>query len=451
MAKNKIKFFINSIKNNQIKKFSFIKYLILFIFILFFIFEINVLKEKEDNENKIINEPFIPLDNKEYIIKNYNKSKFNLNHPRYYFQSENDKKKIFKINYSYYPYLQINNNLSYEENVMIIYNSTGILNITKFEYFYAKKENLKILFLNHIHLSMAFDKNYVDLSLISIASILNTSSSNTYIHLHILGLNFGFKEIKKIINLRTINDKVEFIFYNAKQVKYDFYPDKKERRGYGVFAKILSPQIINNTNKILILDSGDILCQKDLSEIYFYDIKNNYFGWILEKCAGNFLIYKNNFMSNNYYINTGVFLVNIPLFRKDELYKKAVFVSKSYNSFLCPDQDILITIANYKFVYFPLNYNLRLYYENTEDQFKRKKLPKIKEWLESQKYSPYKYEVKEIIDAMSDPVIIHFYGIKLYYLNNCNQYVKQWVKYAKLTGTIQNLKKKYPRPFKCII
>ena len=95
MAKNKIKFFINSIKNNQIKKFSFIKYLILFIFILFFIFEINVLKEKEDNENKIINEPFIPLDNKEYIIKNYNKSKFNLNHPRYYFQSENDKKKNF--------------------------------------------------------------------------------------------------------------------------------------------------------------------------------------------------------------------------------------------------------------------------------------------------------------------------------------------------------------------
>jgi lipopolysaccharide biosynthesis glycosyltransferase len=448
MAKNKIKFFINKIKNNHINKFF-----ILFIFIIFSIFEIVVLKEKENNENKIINEPFIPLDNKEYIIKNYNKSKFSLNHPRYYFQSEDDNKKIFKINYSYYPYLQINNNLSYEENVMIIYNSTGILNITKFEYFYTKKGGLNNLFLNHIHLSMAFDKNYMDLSLISIASILNTSSSDTYIHLHILGLNFGFKEIKKIINLRNINDKVEFIFYNAKQVEYDFYQDKKERRGYGVFAKILSPQIINNTNKILILDSGDILCQKDLSEIYFYDIKNNYFGWILENCAGNYLKWKNkdNFMSNNYYINTGVFLVNIPLFRKDELYKKAVFVSKSYDSFLCPDQDILITISNYKFAYFPLNYNLRLYYDYSKDQFKRKKLAKIKEWLESQKYSPYKYEVDEIIDAMSDPVIIHFYGIKLYYLNNCNQYVKQWVKYANITGTIHNLKKKYPRPFKCKI
>ena len=148
--------------------------------------------------------------------------------------------------------------------------------------------------------------------------------------------------------------------------------------------------------------------------------------------------------------NTGVFLVNIPLFRKDELYKKSVFFGKSYKRLLCPDQDILITLANYKFVYFPLNYNIRLYYENSEDKLKRKKVAGIKTWLKMQQYSPYKYEEHEIIEAMSDPVIIHFID-KLYYLNNCNQYVKQWVKYANLTGTIQNLKKKYSSPFKCKI
>ena len=53
---------------------------------------------------------------------------------------------------------------------------------------------------------MSFDKNYTDLSLISIASILNTSSENTFIHFHILSLNFGFNEIKKIIDLRKINN-----------------------------------------------------------------------------------------------------------------------------------------------------------------------------------------------------------------------------------------------------
>ena len=61
---------------------------------------------------------------------------------------------------------------------MKIYNSTGMLNITKLEFFYFKKEsNINILSLNHIHISMAFDKEYSDLSLVSIVSILNTSAN----------------------------------------------------------------------------------------------------------------------------------------------------------------------------------------------------------------------------------------------------------------------------------
>ena len=161
---------------------------------------------------------------------------------------------------------------------MKIYNKTGMLNITKLEYYYNnEKYNITISNLNEIHLTMAFDKNYSNLALISIASVLNSSSIDTFIHFHILGLNFGFEEIKKIIDLRKINFKVEFIFYNAKQVEYDFDRAKNERRKYGNYAKILSPQIVNNTNKILILDSGDIIVQKDLSEIFFYDIKDNYF------------------------------------------------------------------------------------------------------------------------------------------------------------------------------
>ena len=110
---------------------------------------------------------------------------------------------------------------------------------------------------------------------------------------------------------------VEFIFYNAKQVEYDFEIAKKERRGAANFARLLSPQIINNTNKVLFLDSGDIIAQKDLSEVYFYDIKDNYFGWILEICAGYYVEYKDKFASNNFHPQGGVVLINVRLFRKD--------------------------------------------------------------------------------------------------------------------------------------
>ena len=325
-----------------------------------------------------------------------------------------------------------------------------MLNITKLDYYYFEKEKeINIFGLNQIHLSMAFDNNYSDLSLISIASILNTSSSDTYIHFHILGLNFSFNEIKDIINLRKINNRVEFIFYNGKQVEYDFGQYKNETRGLGNIARILCPQLINNTNKVLFLDSGDVLCQKDLSEVYFYDIGNNYFGWILDNCAGNYLKNQDKFRTNYFHPNGGIVLVNIRLFRKDELYKKAVFVSKSYYNFSSPVQSILITIANYKFTFIPLNYNIKLFYDNEEDKLKKKEIPSIKKWLDSQRLSPYKYTFDEIIDAILDPTILHFSTGKIQFQNKCNIYVNQWINYARITGKYQILKTKYPKPFQC--
>ena len=407
--------------------------------------------KKNNIIRKVINEPILPYFKEEYSTKHYNKSHYNLTHPRYHFQEKYDKRKKFKINYSYYPYTKITKSLSFQDNAKIIYDSTGMLNITKLDYYYKNENKYKfnLQTFNQIHLSMAMDKNLTDLALISIASILDTSKFDTYIHFHILGLDFDYVEIEKIIYLKKINNKVEFIFYNAKQAEYDFEKGADDVRGFGNYAKILIPQIVNNTNKILILDSGDILCQKDLSEIYFYDIGNNYFGWIIDSCAGNINITEDKFMTNNYHPNTGVVLVNIRLFRQDELYKKSVFVGKSYHYFKSPTQDILITVANYKFKYIPLNFNLRLYFRNETEKLKKIRIPTVERWLRIQRFTPYKYSLNEIFEAMYDPVVQHFYLNKIPDKNQCDKYVLQWIKYAKLSGIYKRIKKKYPKPFRC--
>ena len=218
-----------------------------------------------------------------------------------------------------------------------------------------------------------------------------------------------------------------------------------------LFKKIflLIPQIINNTNKVIILDSGDIIAQKDLSEIYFYDIGDNYFGWMLEICAGYYLEYKDKFMTNNFHPNAGVVLVNVRLFRNDELYKKAVFVGKSYHSFECPVQEILITVTNYKFAYIPLNFNVNLHFNSEKEKFEKKNVSGIESWLKYQRFSPHKYEYNEFMDAMLDPVINHYYFGKMQDEKSCVKPVLQWLKYVNLTGKYKNLKLKYPNPFGC--
>ena len=297
---------------------------------------------------------------------------------------------------------------------------------------------------------MAFDRNYTELSSISIASILNVSNKDTFIHFHILCLDFKFKDIEKIIQLKRINMNVEFIFYNAKKAIYDFGKrGKKEKRGIGNYAKILIPQIVNNTNRILIIDSGDVIVQKDISEIYFYDIGENYFAWILEDYAGNYKNKDDSFYSNNLYPNAGICLVNVRFFRKDELYKKAFFISLSYKHLTCPFQDILLSISIYKFKFIPLKYNCKLLFNYDSKFINIKNLTKqIKSLIKTQKFSPFKYSIEEIIDAAKDPVINHFYHNKIQKGNICNIFTIQWIKYAKLTGLYKAIKNKYPKPFK---
>lgn len=139
---------------------------------------------------------------------------------------------------------------------------------------------------------------------------------------------------------------------------------------------------------------------------------------------------------------------NVREFRKDNLYKKAFFMSKAYLTLPCPYQDILFIISNYRFKYMPLKYNCKRFFENDE-QMKNKvnETKLIKKWIKKQKYSPYKYLIEEILEAALDPVINHLYQDKIIFSKNCDSLIFQWIKYVKLTGFYEIIKKKYPIPF----
>ena len=426
---------MNKIKHKNIIIISFKLFINLFLSI--FIINLYVKNVKIKKNNKL------------YQYIKYDISNYKYNNLRYNFHDEFKKRKIFNINYSYIPYSKIKKKHTYEENANKIYKLTGMLNVTKLDYYYYNKKLKKYSNYNHIHLSTAFDKDYIYLSSVSFASILNTSNPNTFIHFHLIILDSKFEDMKKIIKLKKINNNVEFIFYNGKQAVYDFGSrSKKEFRGVGDCAKMLIPEIVNGTNKVIIMDSGDILAQKDLSEVFFFDLEDNYFAWTLEYFAGNPKGW-HKFSANKFYPNGGICLVNVTLFRKDRLYERAFFTSMAYDYLQGPYQDIYFLISVYKFKYFPLNYNCKQFFDNDEQIIKKKKDTKyIKFYLKNQKFSPFKYKIEEIFDASLDPVIIHIYHEKVYRGTANKKYTEQWINYVKLTGFYREIKKKYPKPFK---
>ena len=353
---------------------------------------------------------------------------------------------IFIINYSYLPYKSIKKHLSYEENGKYIFESTGMLNITLLDLYYGNNIEDRSKF-NHIHVSIGTDENFALLSLITIASLLNNSSPDTFIHVHAILLNCAFEDIKKMYKLKSINKNVEFIFYNSKQAEYDFSRGKKERRGIGDYTRVLAPEIVNNTNRILILDTGDLIVEKDLSELYFFDLGDNYFAFILDISGGR---YDTNliFARSLFYPNTAVCLVNVRKFRKDNLYKEAFFAAIAYEDLPCPYQDIFLIISHFKFKYLPLNYNCDDFYNDERELKERTVTDKINHYMKCQKNSPFKYTLNEIFDAAIDPVITHLIIYKPQ-SNSANKIIMdKYRKYAKITGAYDELKNKYPKPFK---
>ena len=384
----------------------------------------------------------LPLSEKEIIFQKYYLTNYNPTNIRYNFNKLFYERKIYKINYSHLPYLTILKNISFDDNAKNIFAYTGMLNITKLDYYYNNL-NIDASNKNHIHLSMSLDRDYILLSLVSISSILSTSSFNTFIHFHFITNECSFDDIKPIINLKKINKNVEFIFYNGMQAYYDFgIRAEKEHRGIADYSRILGPEIINNTNKILLLDSTDIIARKDLSEIYFYNLGNNSFGFTLDYNAGRF----NEsyiFGRNNFYPNGGICLVNVREFRKQNLYKKAYFTSIAYNDFPCPFQDILLVISDFKFKYMPLNFNVPQFLDDGDEvNNKYKIINSIKQWMDFQKFSPFKYTYEELIVAALKPVINNLHNNKPYMGKANKKFTKMWIKYSYLTGFFEKIKSK---------
>ena len=138
------------------------------------------------------------------------------------------------------------------------------------EFFYKIKRNYSNF--DNIHLLFAFNSEYHLLASVTITSILKTANKNTYIHIHIIASKgFEYEIMKKLNSLKEkINKNTEFIFYDGSKAEDDFGSQiKNELFGVEEYAKLLGPVLIDKKiDRLLALDAGDLLVQKDLLELY---------------------------------------------------------------------------------------------------------------------------------------------------------------------------------------
>ena len=135
---------------------------------------------------------------------------------------------------------------------------------------------------------------------------------------------------------------------------------------------MLLPQLVgNDVKRLIILDSGDVLVLKDLSEMYNWNMNNNIYMGSPDMSAGIF----GNLSKKNLsiYINGGHYLVDIQKVKQKNMYKLFLKYKKLYAK-RWPEQRMINDIANGKVGYLPFEFGLVQPFSFDPSIYKRKKL-----------------------------------------------------------------------------
>ena len=291
---------------------------------------------------------------------------------------------------------------------------------------------------NQIHISLSIDNNFLYISLVSMASILENNDKNNNIIIFHLLLSHDFNTTSLDV-YESLKQKYEV------KINYYIIPHifKKFRTWSGktdtIYYKILIPLILRDLERIIFVDA-DTITFKDLLEMYNLPFNDNYvLGYPFQDVNKIDKFVKNA----TTYINSGVILLNIEKIANDDKDIELIQLTLEENANLWfPEQDAINVAFFSKVGILPLKYGIYLYgdiqtFERNYEHRLRIKLNKT-----------------ELINAMEDPAIIHLSccNPKVWHKQSfndfgvtsiCDRYRKEFYYYANKTNYYTEIYNRY--------
>ena len=207
---------------------------------------------------------------------------------------------------------------------------------------------------NTINIALAADDNYAVCMGITILSVLKSASKEDKLVFHILENQISAKRKAEIESLKKFR---EFDIFWIPLNPSDFKQCKVTQRGLTLttYARFLISDTIP-CSKVLYLDC-DITIVNDIANLYNHNLKNNLVGAIVDNVVTSndiFINYAENALgvSGQKYFNSGVLVMNLEEFRKNDIENKFLYLLNNYNfGTVAPDQDYLNVLCKDKVLY----------------------------------------------------------------------------------------------------
>lgn len=262
-----------------------------------------------------------------------------------------------------------------------------------------------------IPIVFATDSNYVLQTCVAMESIMLHITDSEYIEFFVLYSGFlGEKEMEELQLVEKRNKLCKVVTIDVGEKFKETKVTLDDVNTQATFYRLGIPEFLPQYEKCIYLDS-DIIVRENIAQLMNEDIDEYYIaGVIAYIIAGkeNYAL-KNIILSpeTDKYINAGVLLINLKKIRQDgkdkELYDNMIY------SFPMQDQDILNKVCAGKIRTLPFKYNVMTKYNQWNyDQYKGLASP------------------KEISEAWSKPIIIHYADVIKPWKNLASPFSDEW-------------------------
>lgn len=258
--------------------------------------------------------------------------------------------------------------------------------------------------MNRINIAFSFDKNYVEIAKVAIGSLLQASHNKSHYNIYCIcsqDVKKREKELTKFLKSFSTETTIHFCYQNNQ------FGKGYEIRGISTatYYRLLLHKMLPDVDKIIYSDL-DVIFQKDLAEVWNFDIKNHAIAGV--KASFN-LNYKWVAHEQKYqyfstelknvkgrYIQAGFLLMNLEEIRKMNI-QEETFISMAQKKYFYVDQDIINIIYKDKTTFLPPKCNYFACISN--DEYKQMVEEKI-------------YTSKEVEEAKNDFIMCHYAGKK---------------------------------------
>lgn len=286
---------------------------------------------------------------------------------------------------TYFPYFSLrqmpfgNNIVEYEVKQSNLHRTANLI-LEQFgiisKYFSETKGAVSPVFeKDAVALALAASNEYAPYLAVTLQSVLDNSSPKTNYDIVVLSGGISRQNQTLLQNIKKGHSNVSLRFVEVMPFleQYNLY----SRDWYHpiIYARLMLPELMKEYQKVLYIDS-DIISNVDIAELYGCDLHNYLIGAIRD--VGQTAVYKSDEsyirsyiddylgLQNPFdYINSGVVLFNIPLFR-GEFSIEFLFDYATSRHWEWQDQDIFMTLFSGRIYVMEQkwNYLCRWYHED---------------------------------------------------------------------------------------